>query len=150
MTPAPNQQWYCAEVISSLEAIIAFTMRYVGVEPFLPLQLHANRVSGRTKRKELTAKPELPGYLFFKATQDTLMDVRGIRGVQKVLSSPLGEAVAIPCHQMEVFMAEHDKWISDAIEAHRRGRQIKNGRKVKFRKMTPELLKEYLNGMGAE
>ena len=103
--------WYLAEVHMNREAMVAYTMRCLGIEPFLPLILRMERISTRTKRRELAAVPALQGYLFFRTEPDWITDVDAIRDVKGIFKASDKMAYAtIPDREMQSFILAHDKW----------------------------------------
>jgi len=140
-----TENWYLAEVHSNREAVVAYTMRCLAIEAFLPLLLQTERVSARTRQKELVARPALPGYLFFKTTPDRVTDANAIRDLKGVIRSPMGELVTIPPRQMVPFIIAHDEWQVKARNAYRGGLHIRSaGPKPKFRAMTKDVLEEFM------
>jgi transcription antitermination factor NusG len=140
-----TENWYLAEVAGNREAVVAYTLRCLDLEAFLPLILQMERISQRTKQRELVARPTLPGYVFFKAEPNQVQDVNAIRDVKGIFKSPQGEFVTVPPRQMVPFMVAHDQWHIEAREAYRRGRKIKGvAPKPKFRKLTREVLEDFI------
>lgn len=139
------ENWYLAEVSSNREASVAYTMRCLDIEAFLPLLLQTERISARTRQKELVARPALPGYLFFKTTPDRVTDANAIRDLKNIIRSPAGEFVTIPPRQMVQFIIAHDQWQVKARNAYRGGLRIRSaGPKPKFRAMTKDVLEEFM------
>lgn len=138
--------WYLAEVYSNREAMVAYTMRCLDVEPFLPLVLRTERVSPRTREKELAAYPAIPGYLFFKTTPDMVQDVNTIRDVKDIFkAADMLTYATIPDRQMQAFIDAHDSWHDEAFRAHMCRRQIRSaGQKPKFKVMTGDVLREIM------
>ena len=137
--------WYLAEVHMNREAIVAYTMRCLGIEPFLPLILRTERVSPRTRRKELAAVPALQGYLFFRTDPQWISDVDGIRDVKGIFTAADKQSYAtIPDRQMKAFIQSHDKWHEEALKAHMCRREIRPANKPKFKAMTEDALKEIM------
>jgi transcription antitermination factor NusG len=140
-----TEQWYIAEVSPNREAMVAFTIRCMGLEPFLPLLLQTERISPRTRQKELTARPTLPGYVFFKTEPQYLSEVNAIRDLRGIVKGAGREFITVPPRQMVPFMIAHDQWHIEAREAYRRGRQIRSsGPKPKFQAMTKDVLEEFM------
>ena len=139
-----TESWYLAEVHPNREAAVAFTMRCLDIEPFVPLILQTERISARTRRKELNSRPLIAGYVFFRTDVSRVDDANAIKDVRG-LSVHEGEYITIPDRKMVQFIMAHDQWIADARASYRRGRLIKNtAPKAKFQKMTPELLKRFM------
>lgn len=139
-----TESWYLAEVHPNREAAVAFTMRCLDIEPFIPLMLQTERISMRTKQRELSAKPVIMGYVFFRTAPDFLSSVNAIRDLKGIFQDGFGNYVTIPPRQMVPFIANNEAWVAEARERHRRGRKINAGPKPKFRKMTEEALKEWI------
>lgn len=137
--------WYLAEVHANREAIVAYTMRCLGIEPFLPLILRMERISTRTKRLELAAVPALQGYLFFRTEPEWITDVDAIRDVKGIFKASDKLAYAtIPDREMQSFILAHDKWHEQALKAHMCRREIRPANKPKFKAMTEDTLKEIM------
>lgn len=139
------ENWYIAEVHNRREAVVAYTLTCLDIKPFLPLILRAERVSNRTRQKEITAAPSLPGYVFFSTFRERVPDVNAIRDVKAIVSEGPGLYVTVPARQMLPFIDAHDRWHMEAREAFRRGRGLPgSGPRPKFQAMTKEVLAEYM------
>ena len=138
--------WYLAEVHANREAMVAYTMRCLEVEPFLPLILRTERVSPRTRQKELASYPAIPGYVFFRTSPDMVPDINTIRDVKDIFKAADQLTYAtVPDRQMQAFIDAHAKWHDGAFRAHLCRRQIRAaGQKPKFKAMTGDVLAEIM------
>lgn len=139
------ENWYLAEVHDNREAAVAFTLRCLAIEPFLPLSLQTERISARTRRQEIIARPALLGYVFFRASLNRVQDANDIRDVKRIFADDAGRYITVPDAQMDRFMASHDRWQEKALQAHMSRRKMGSaGPKKKFVKLTPEILKDFM------
>lgn len=144
MTPAPTQHWYVAEVAVNHEAVVAFTLRHIEIEPFLALELDTQRVSARTKQREVTTRLWAPGYIFLRTTQDRLQDARRVRYVLDILSTPEGQPLTATESQMARFIAEHNRLLEEERTAYYRRQAKATQSKAKYKKMDKAVLLEYM------
>lgn len=144
--------WYLAETHTNREAMVAYTMRCLDIEPFLPLILRTERVSPRTRQKELASFPAIPGHVFFKASPDMIQDVNTIKDVKGIFkAADMTSYAVVPERQMQAFIDAHDRWHDDALKAHLCRRQIRPaGQKKRFKPMDEASLKEIMDTLFPE
>ena len=136
--------WYVAEVSVNREAMVAFTLRCIDMEPFLPLELDTQRISHRTKRRELATRLWTPGYIFFRTTVDRLPDAMAVRDLNHVLTTPDGEVLRASEAQMARFIREHDAMIEAEKASYHRGQLRARQKKAKWQKPSREVFAQYM------
>lgn len=146
-----TESWYLAEVKDGSAPIVAFTMSCLEITAYVPATLRTERISNRTKRKEIAAPPVIDGYVFFLANREQLENAEAIKGVRQIKADKAGNYLAIPKTQMEAFQEMIEAWLQDSRERLRRGKQIKAPPKPKFRKDVREALEEFMaNAFGPD